>query len=66
MRDNAQVRFCALLPSYPKDANDEAQCGFQLIVLPYADDIRNLDSIMQTAGYPVEKRETEPAIVETL
>ena len=29
--------------------------GFQLIVLPYADDIRDLDSIMEAAGFP--KRE---------
>jgi ATP-dependent DNA helicase 2 subunit 1 len=28
VRDNAQVRFCALLPSLPKDANDETQMGF--------------------------------------
>jgi len=34
----------------PKHPDDEAQAGFHLIVLPYADDIRDLDSIMEAAG----------------
>ena len=51
VRDNAQVRFCALLPSLPKEDDDVAQAGFRLIVLPYADDIRDLDSIMDAAGF---------------
>lgn len=28
-----------------------------MIVLPYADDIRDLDSIMEAGGYPPDKRE---------
>jgi ATP-dependent DNA helicase 2 subunit 1 len=64
VRDNAQVRFCALLPSLPKDAEDETQMGFQLIVLPYADDIRELDRIMEASGYPKDRKEDEPTVID--
>ena len=64
VRDNAQVRFCALLPSYPKHANDDTPMGFQLIVLPFADDIRDLDTIFDAAGFDQQKREQN--IVDTL
>ena len=64
VRDNAQVRFCALLPSLPKDAEDETQMGFQLIVLPYADDIRELDRIMEASGYPNDRKEDEPSVID--
>lgn len=58
VRDNAQLRFCALLPSIPTSERDtQTKPGFQLIVLPFADDIRDLDTIMAAAGYPEEKRE---------
>ena len=57
-RDNAQVRFCALLPSLPVEGKEDDPTGFQLIVLPYADDIRELDSIMDAAGYPQDYQPT--------
>lgn len=50
VRENAQVRFCALLPSIPSKDKIDEPTGFQLIVLPYADDIRDLDAIMDAAG----------------
>ena len=58
VRENTSVRFCALLPQ--EQANDEVSgimtpAGFQLIILPYADDIRDLDTIMEAAGF--ESRE---------
>jgi len=41
--------------------------GFQLIVLPYADDIRDLDSIMEAAGYPkAEEDGPGPSIIDKL
>jgi len=53
-----------LLPSLPKDAEDETQMGFQLIVLPYADDIRELDRIMEASGYPKDRKEDEPSVID--
>jgi hypothetical protein len=38
-----------------------------LIVLPYADDIRDLDNILEAAGFQRgEDRQQEPAIIDTL
>jgi hypothetical protein len=51
----------------PKDnSDDDAQPGFYLIVLPFADDMRDLDAIMAAGGFsgPVDKKERP--IVETL
>jgi ATP-dependent DNA helicase 2 subunit 1 len=45
-RENSIVRFCALVPQEEKiDEEDGFQTppGFQLIFLPFADDIRDLD-----------------------
>ena len=61
VRDNAQVRFCALMPS---EGTAENPAGFQLVVLPFADDIRDLDTIMEAAGFP--ENENEVPIAETL
>ena len=54
VRDNTSLRFCALLPqeeSMDESSGLQTPPGFQLIVLPYADDIRELDSIMEAAGF---------------
>ena len=66
VRENSSVRFCALLPSMPKDnLDDEAQPGFYLIVLPFADDMRDLDAIMAAGGFTVGEKSEKP-VVETL
>jgi len=66
VRENASVRFCALLPSMPKDStDDDAQPGFYLIVLPFADDMRDLDAIMAAGGFNVNDTHEKP-IVDTL
>ena len=53
VRENTSVRFCALLPqeeSMDETTGLQTPPGFQLVVLPYADDIRDLDSIMEAAN----------------
>lgn len=35
--------------------NETDPAGFQLILLPYAEDIRDLDSIMEAAGFPEDE-----------
>ena len=67
-RENAQVRFCALLPQdekYDAESGFQTPPGFQVIILPYADDIRDLDAIMEAAGFQ-QKEEEEQGIIETL
>jgi hypothetical protein len=67
VRENASVRFCALLPSLPTENSEEdAQPGFYLIVLPYADDVRDLDAIMEAGGFYASLRREEQSISETL
>ena len=70
VRDNTQVRFCALLPQDEKFddmSGIQTPPGFQLIVLPFADDIRSLDNIMEAAGFQKsDDRMDEPAIVDQL
>ncbi|CDW84185.1 ku p70 dna helicase [Stylonychia lemnae] len=59
-RDNSVVRFCALIPQAERvDEDDGFQTppGFQLIFLPYADDIRDINSIFEAAGYNEEDPE---------
>ncbi len=61
-RDNSVVRFCALLPQEEKvDEEDGFQTppGFQCIFLPFADDIRDLNQIMEAAGYEPEGQNDE-------
>jgi hypothetical protein len=56
-RDNSVVRFCALLPQEEKvDEEDGFQTppGFQCIFLPYADDIRDLNQILEAGGFEAE------------
>lgn len=66
VRENASVRFCALIPSMPKDvSDDDAQPGFYLIVLPFADDMRDLDAIMAASGLKVGEKSEKP-LVDTL
>ena len=70
MRENTSVRFCALLPqdeSFDEVSGLQTPPGFQLIVLPYADDIRDLDSIMEQSGLrKADEAEEQPAIVDQL
>lgn len=67
VRENASVRFCALLPSLPKNNNnDDAQPGFYLIVLPFADDMRDLDAIMAAGGFPATVDKKEKPVIDTL
>jgi len=51
-RDNSVVRFCALVPQDEKTDEDGFQVppGFQLIFLPYADDVKDLEPILEAAG----------------
>ena len=66
VRENASVRFCALLPSMPNEnSDDDVQPGFYLIVLPFADDMRDLDAIMAAGGFNVGEKSEKP-VVETL
>ena len=72
-RDNSVVRFCALLPQDEKlDEDDGFQtpAGFQCVFLPYADDIRDLNQILEAAGYEAEgqdeQEEEKGGIVESL
>jgi hypothetical protein len=37
--------------TYEQESGFQTPAGFQLIVLPYADDIRDLDAIMEAAGF---------------
>lgn len=67
MRENSSVRFCALLPSLPNEnCNYDSQPGFYLIVLPYADDIRDLDAIMESAGLKLNEKIEEKPVVDSL
>ena len=70
-RDNSVVRFCALLPQEEKvDEEDGFQTppGFQCIFLPFADDIRDLNQIMEAAGFEAEgqNEEEEKSIFDQL
>jgi ATP-dependent DNA helicase 2 subunit 1 len=68
-RENSSVRFCALIPQEEKyDQEDGFQTppGFQLIILPFADDIRDLDTILEGAGFEVENVEEEKSVIESL
>ena len=52
-RENSAVRFCALVAQEEQiDPNDGFQtpAGFQLIPLPFADDLRDNKSIFEAAG----------------
>ena len=67
-RENAPVKFCALLPQdekYDPESGFQTPPGFQLIVLPYAEDIRDLDAIMEAAGFR-QQEENQVGICETL
>ena len=68
-RDNSVVRFCALVPQEERiDEEDGFQTppGFQLIFLPFADDMRDLDAIFEAAGFQPGDDVEEPSIVDTL
>lgn len=68
-RDNSQVRFCALLPQkekYNEDEGVQTPPGFQLIILPFADDLRDLENIMESAGFEVDNEDKEQNVIETL
>ena len=61
-RDNSVVRFCALLAQDEKvDEADGFQTppGFQVIFLPYADDIRDINQIFEAAGYEADAAHEE-------
>lgn len=64
-RENTQMKFCALLPqdeSYNEETGIQTPPGFQCIVLPFAEDIRDLDNILAAAGFGQrEEREMQPA-----
>lgn len=66
-RQNSQCRFCALVPQDesvdPRDGY-VSPAGFQLIQLPYADDLRDTQAIVEYAG--LKKEATEPGIMDTL
>ena len=68
-RDNASVKFCAMLPqdeSFDEEFGLQTPPGFQLIVLPYAEDLRDLNEIKEAAGYSVEEAENERSIIDKL
>lgn len=66
-RDNSVVRFCALVPQQEKLDEDGFQTppGFQLIILPYADDIRDINQIFEAAGFKQEE-EKEASVFDQL
>lgn len=67
-RENSQVRFCAMLPQDERiDPQDGFQtpAGFQMIPLPYADDLRDNKEIIEYAGFS-QKNDDNGNIVETL
>lgn len=69
VRDNTSVRFCALLPQdekFDELTGLQTPAGFQLIVLPFADDIRGLDNIMEAAGFQNQDDQDGPSIVDKL
>lgn len=49
------MRICALVPQEEQiDVNGEGQskpAGFQLVALPYADDLRDEKSLLEHAGF---------------
>ena len=50
----------------PKDvSDDDAQPGFYLIVLPFADYMRDLDAILAASGLKVGEKSEKP-LVDTL
>lgn len=57
VRENAQVRFCALLPQIPSEEQPFEPTGFSLIVLPFAEDMRELDSVMLQAGFGKKEKQ---------
>jgi ATP-dependent DNA helicase 2 subunit 1 len=64
-RENSQLRFCALVPQEEQiDSKDGYQtpAGFQLIPLPFADDLRDNKSIFEAAGIKPQ----EKGIIDTL
>ena len=68
-RDNASVRFCAMLPqdeSFDEDFGLQTPPGFQLVVLPYAEDIRDLSDIKEAAGLGQADAGEEVPVVDTL
>lgn len=53
-RENSQVKLCALVAQDESvDANDGSVTppGFQLIPLPYSDDLRDNQQILEAAGF---------------
>ena len=48
-----------------ENSDDDVQPGFYLIVLPFADDMRDLDAIMAAGGFNVGEKSEKP-VVETL
>ena len=68
-RDNASVRFCAMLPqdeSFDEDFGLQTPPGFQLVVLPYAEDIRDLSDIKEAAGLGKTDSGEEVPVIDTL
>ena len=68
-RDNATVKFCAMLPqdeSFDEEFGLQTPPGFQLIILPYAEDLRDLNEIKKAAGYEAEEVAEETSIIEKL
>ena len=45
----AQIKICALIPVDGKN-----HAGFYMVVLPYADDIRDMNDIFDISGYNKE------------
>ena len=64
------MRFFALLPQqemFDEQMGIQTPPGFNMVVLPYAEDIRSLDSIIEAAGFSnAEDREYEPSFVNNL
>lgn len=65
-RENSALRFCALVPqeeSIDQQDGFQTPAGFQLIPIPYADDLRDTKSILDYAGFEADKQQ---GIVDTL
>lgn len=57
LKENSTMRFCALIPQEEKkDSEGLTPSGFHMIVLPYSDEIRKLDSFFpQNVAEPAEE-----------
>ena len=52
--------------SFDEEYGLQTPPGFQLVVLPYAEDLRDLNEIKEAAGYAPDEVASEKPIIDTL